>query len=42
MNMLICIFNTQNDTLVYTVKRASAFSVKILIYIYAYLYDSKQ
>lgn len=42
MNRLIGRSNTQNDTLVYTVKRASAFSVKILIYIYAYLYDSKQ
>lgn len=38
MNMLIGISNTQNDTLVYTAKRASALSVKILIYIYMLTY----
>lgn len=37
MNRLIGISNTQNDTLVYTAKRASALSVKILIYMLTYM-----
>lgn len=37
MNRLIGISNTQNDTQLYTAKRASALSVKILIYMFTYM-----
>lgn len=37
MNRLIGISNTQNDTLVYTVKRTLALSVKLLIYMLIYM-----